>query len=450
MAAHMLDSILFADQFGTAEMRNIFDDENLIQKWLDVEVALAKAEAELGIIPKEAAEEIARKGKVAFLDLAEMKRQVEVTGHPIVPLIRVFRDACAGDAGEYIHWGATTQDIMDTAVILQLKEAYELIEKQLTEVHRAASLLAQKYRDVPMPGRTHGQHALPITFGYKVAIWVGEMGRHLERLRESRKRVLVGNFAGAVGTLASLGYQGLEVQRLMMKELGLEVPDVAWHVSRDRIAEFLCVVGLIASTLGKIANEIINLQKTELGEVEEPFVIGKVGSSTMPHKRNPMICENIVALTRIIRAQVPLALETAYHQEHERDMSSWQAEWEFLPEVCILLSAALKYSEHVLRNLTVYPAKMYENLNISGGLIMSEAVMLRLAREIGRQKAHDLIYQITMECFEKGIALVEGLCSHPVVGQLLSRDEVEHLLDPVNYTGLSAYFVDRITKAHEV
>ncbi|MBO8167878.1 MAG: adenylosuccinate lyase [Thermoanaerobacteraceae bacterium] len=444
MAAHMIDSYLFKEQFGTDEMRGIFDDQNLIQKWLDVEVALAQAEAKLGIISRAAAEEIARKGKVDNLDLAEMKRQLQLTGHPIVPLIRVFRDACKDGAGEFIHWGATTQDIMDTANILQLRDAYELLEKQLAGVNQAARALALKYKDTPMAGRTHGQHALPITFGYKVSIWVSETRRHLERLRESRKRALVGNFAGAVGTLASLGDQGLEVQRLMMQDLGLAVPEVAWHVARDGLAEFVCIAGLVASTLGKIANEVVNLQKTEVAEVEEPFMMGKVGSSTMPHKRNPMICENIIALTRIVRAQAPLALETTYHQEHERDMSSWQSEWEFIPEVCILLSGALKQTDYVLRNLAVYPDKMLENLRKTNGLIMSEAAMLELGRKIGRQKAHDLVYQVSMECFEKDIALLDGLSSHPEVSKILSREEIASLLDPVNYTGLSAKFVDLV------
>jgi len=445
MSVHMIDSALFKDLFGTEEMREIFSDENLLQKWLDVEAALARVEARLGIIPEEAAEEISRKALVKYLDIGKIKEQIDITGHPIVPVIRALQAACTGDAGEYIHWGATTQDIMDTGVVLQLKEAYNLILRDLGEIEEILINLAERYKSTPMVGRTHGQHALPITFGYKVAVWIGEVHRHIQRLEECKKRLLVGQFAGATGTLASLGEIGLEVQELLMEELGLGVPDIAWHASRDRFAEFISILSMISSTLAKIANEIAILQKTEIDELEEPFRPGKVGSSTMPHKRNPMICEGIVALSKIIRSDLLLAHEGMI-QEQERDMRPWQAEWEYVPEVCVLAGAILHQSKYVLGNLVVKPKNMRRNLNFTNGLIMSEAVMLELAKKIGRQAAHELIYELAMRAFEQNISFKECLLNSPDVMEHLSEEKINSLLNPESYIGLSIEFVDRVIK----
>lgn len=437
------DTLLFADLFSTAELRDIFSDRNMVQKWLDVEAALARAQAAVGIIPRKYAEEIAARARYELMDMEEMRRQMAVTAHPLMPLIRVFQQACRGEAGEFIHWGATTQDIMDTGMILQLREAYQVILRDLEEMEKILAGLAEKYVDTVMVGRTHGQHALPITFGFKVAVWLAETRRNLERLRACRERVFVGQLAGAAGTLASMPEKGLEVQRLMMQDLGLGVPEIAWHTARDNIAELISNFGIVAQTTSKIMNEVIALMKTECAEVEEPFVMGKVGSSTMPHKRNPMIAENVVCLSKLIRYQVPLALE-AMVGEHERDMRSWQTEWKYIPDTCMMLGAALKGANYVLSGLIVKPDHMEKNLDLLKGLLLSENVMLRLGEKIGRQRAHEVIYAASMRAYESGHSLKEVLLETEEVRSHLSEEELDILLDPRRYTGLAAEFARRV------
>lgn len=441
----MIESKLFSDQFSTSEMRKVFSDENLVQQWINVEVSLAVVEADLGIIPKEAAEEIKFKGRVELFNFDSIKKGIDHTWHPIVPFIREYKSLCENSFGEYLHWGVTTQDIMDTGVVLQIKEAIQIIERDINEIAETLCHLAEKHAETPMAGRTHGQHALPITFGYKVAVWASEINRHLDRLKQMKSRVLTGNVAGAVGTLASLGPVGIDVQKGVNDYLGLETPDIAWHVSRDRFADVTSLLGMIGGTFGKIANEIIQLQKTEIAEVEEPFQMGKIGSSTMPQKRNPMACEAIVGLCRLLRTQSPLGFETMV-QEHERDMGPWQSEWEFIPEMFLLSSSVLHHMKWILKKLHVYPDNMRANLEKSNGLIMSEAIMMKLAEKIGRQEAHDVIYNLAMDAFENKKSLREVLLNDHTVSQALSLQEVEELLDPISYTGLSKVFVTNVTK----
>lgn len=441
---HAIDSVFLKDYFGTAEMRQVFSDENLVQKWLDVEAALARSEARLGIIPPAAADEICRKALFLNMNTESIKFGIDQTGHPLVPVIRELEKVCDGNAGEYIHWGATTQDIMDTGVVLQLLDAYHLIYNGLEEIIEILIHLAQKYKRTPMAGRTHGQHALPITFGYKVAVWIAELRRSIQRLEECQKRVFVGNFAGAVGTLASLGSQGLQVQRELMKELGLAVPEIAWHTSRDRFAEFISILSILSASLAKIANEIIILQRTEISELEAPFAPGNVGSSTMPHKRNPMVCEGIVSLSKLIRSNVLLAHEGMI-MKHERDMRPWIAEWAYIPETCILVGGVIHLSKVVLTDLTVKPENMMKNLFLTDGLILSEAVMLSLAKKIGRQTAHQVVYELTMKSFEENIPFEDILLENEMVRSSLSVDEIKLLLEPTSYIGLAEEFVDRIT-----
>ncbi len=448
MPSHMVDSALFRDQFGTEEMRKIFEDRSLLQKWLDVEAALARAEASVGVIPKPAAEEISRKASADLLDADAIKRGIDETSHPIVPFLRAYQTVCEGDAGEYIHWGATTQDIIDTGMVLQLRAAYDVIERDLAETIRILCGMARKYRDTLMAGRTHGVHALPITFGFKVAVWLAELQRTRERLRDAHGRILVLSLAGAVGTLNSFGKDALKIQRLVAEDLGLANPPISWHAARDGTAEWTALLGLLAGTMGKIANEIMNLMKTEVDELEEPFHRGKVGSSTMPHKRNPMICEAVISISRIVRSHVPLAMEVMM-SEHERDMSAWQSEWEFVPEGCILTGAILHQMNFVLGNLIVKPDQMRRNLDALGGLILSEAVMLRLGESVGRQTAHDFVYEISMEAFEKEIPFRELLEKDENVSSRLSAGEIEELLDPSNYVDHCGALVDGVIAACE-
>jgi adenylosuccinate lyase len=443
MASHIIDSAFLKDLYGTDEMRAVFDDRATLQGWLDVEAALALAEAELGLIPAPAAEEIARQARAEAVDSRHIKELIDRTVHPIVPVVRALAEVCQGEAGQYVHWGATTQDIMDTALILQIKQATSIIERRLGDLVGALAALAEAHSATPMAGRTHGQQALPITFGFKVAIWLAEVLRHRERLTELKPRLLVGQFAGAVGTLASVPEKGLEVQGRMMAKLGLGVPLIAWHTARDGLAEFAGLLGLLTATLGKIAKEIIALQATEVGEVEEPFHPGKVGSSTMPHKRNPMLCEAVVALARLVMRNVPLGLE-AMIQEHERDWSADHIEWAYLPETCVLADGALALTVRVLADLHVYPDRMLHNLGLLDGLILSEAVMLALAEYSGRQKAHEVVYECAMTAIAQGRRFSVVLAGHAAVAGNLSAQEIEALLEPQRYLGQAQVFTRRV------
>ncbi|MFN8377405.1 MAG: adenylosuccinate lyase [Anaerolineae bacterium] len=446
MPVHAIDSLFFRDLYGTPEMRAVWDDLHLLQKWLDYEAALARAEAEIGIVPAEAAAEIARRAQASLMDVEAIKRGVDKTVHPLVSLIWQLSQHCEGDAGHYVHWGATTQDVMDTALILQIKDSYPLFEQALEGLMTALAEQAAEHRDTPMAGRTHGQQALPITFGFKVAVWLAEIQRHRARLDEIRPRVLIGEFGGAVGTLASVSDRGLAIQAALMRELGLNVPVIAWHTARDHLAEFAALLAMITATLGKIAHEVIDLQKVEFGEVEEPFEMGKVGSSTMPQKRNPMLCEAILTLTRLTRTTATTAIDAMFH-EHERDWSSFQMEWAYLPELCVMTHGALSLTERVVQGLVIYPAAMMRNLNASGGLMLAERVMLELGASIGRQHAHDVIYENAMRAFEERRPFGDVLKEDPRVTDHLTPPEVDALLDPIQYTGLSGEFVDRVIGA---
>ena len=442
MPSHFIDFHLFGDQFSTSEMRGVFEEHAMLQRWLDVEVALAAAQAELGLIPGDAAEAIARAARVEQLDLEAVKRDLAVTAHPIVPLVREL-ERVAGEGGRWVHWGATTQDIIDTGMILQLRAAHAILRRDVVTLVLELADLAERHRDTVMAGRTHAQQALPITFGFKVATWVAEGVRHVERLDETAPRLFVGQLAGAVGTLAGFGPMGEAVQRAALARLGLGVPPIAWHASRDTITEFVTLQALIGATLARVANEVIQLQRSEIMELEEPFARGKVGSSTMPHKRNPAHAERIVAIGRLLRGLATTALETAV-AAHERDMSVGRAEWVLVPETACLSAAALHWSLVVIRGLTVNRARMKENLRCLGGLLLSEAVMLRLGETLGRNAAHDLVYDAAMAAFEGRGTFRELLLADARVGAVLTAEDLDRLLDPAAYVGLAGSFVDRV------
>ena len=350
---------------------------------------------------------------------------------------------CENRAGQYAHWGATIQDILDTGLALQLREALDEIEQVLRELLSTACGLASSYRDQTMAGRSQGQHALPITFGYKVAVWIAEMGRHLDRLKEMKPRVVMGQFGGAVGTLAALGQKGEAVQEALMVELDLPCPLVAWHTARDGIAELACVLGMITSTLGKIAHEIYLLQATEIAELEEPFATGKVGSSTMPHKRNPSICGTVVALARSVRTIPALAIE-GMMADHERDYTMMQAEREFVARLCCQTHAALTQMAGVLGALNVRGENMERNLLALKGLMMSELIMMALGEAVGRQEAHDIVYELCMHAYETGSSICDVLLAHPLITAHLNENDIDHLLAPHTYTGAASSIVDRV------
>lgn len=441
MASNVLDSILFRDAFGTPEMRAIFDDRELVRKYVEVEVALAKAEARCGVIPVEAAEEIAARCSADTLDFDLLRHETEIVGYPILPLVHQISKQ-AGSSGGYVHWGATTQDIMDTAVVLQIRDAFELIETDINELRRILADMAQRYRTTPMAGRTHLQQALPITFGYKAAIWLNMFDRHAERLAQARPRVLVGQFAGAAGTLASLGDKGLAVQQAMMEELRLGIPDSTWHVARDGFAEAVNLLGLITGSLGKIAYDVMLMASNEFGELYEPFVKGRGASSTMPQKRNPISSELMLACAKGVRQQAGLMLD-AMVQDLERATGPWHAEWIAIPESFILSAGALKQARFMLGGLIVDEAAMAKNLDMTNGLIVAEAVMMGLAPYIGRQDAHDVVYDACRIVNEQGGRLADVLNALPAIASRLEPELIEQLTNPTNYLGMAPQMVDR-------
>ncbi|MET0538312.1 MAG: adenylosuccinate lyase family protein [Xanthobacteraceae bacterium] len=441
-ATTVLDSILFRDAFGTPRMREVFSDYSLISRYVEVEVALARAEARCGVIPAEAADEIAVKCNVASLDFELLRGETDIVGYPILPLVHQLIKQC-GDAGRYIHWGATTQDIMDTAVVLQVRNGLRVIEEDIDELRRILARLARKYRDTPMAGRTHLQQALPITFGYKAAIWLAMFDRHAERLDQLKPRVLVGEFAGAAGTLASLGEKGFEVQNAFCEELRLGVPVSTWHVARDALAETINLLGLITGSLGKIALDLMIMASTEFAEIYEPFVKGRGGSSTMPQKRNPISSELMLAASKAVRQHAGLMLDATIH-DFERATGPWHAEWIAIPESFALTAGALHQAKFALGGLIVDEKQMAKNLDLSRGLIVAEAVMMGLAPQMGRQQAHDVVYDACRLVNEKGGTLADVLAANPEIGARIDRATIDRLTAPRNYLGQAPVMVDRV------
>ncbi|MFC2087704.1 adenylosuccinate lyase family protein [Bacteroidota bacterium] len=443
MPSSIIDSNYYRDMFGTAAMRQVFSDERRILAWFETEVALARAEAKVGIIPLKVAEQIAIAAKPKNLNLNAMKAEFDNIGFPILPFVHQLTKACDPEAARWVHYGATTQDILDTAYVLQMRDGIKLIEADMNGIVEALAYLARTHRDTVMPGRTFQQLAAPITFGYKVAVWLDEIMRHRDRIHELKPRLLVGQCAGAVGTFATLGNRGLDVQREMMNLLGLGVPNITWHTARDRWAELISLFGMITASFGKIATEIAILMRSEIGEVSEPFKKGRGASTTLPQKRNPITCESIIAIAHRMRETVGSQL-TAMIQEHERSVGPMHLEWIVIPEAFVLLSGSLKNSRFILENLVVDKNKMRMNLELEGGLIMSEAVMMGLAPKVGKKKAHDIIYNAAGQANDEGITLREALLSDEDVKSILSEKEIDALIDPSNYTGSAGEMVDAV------
>src|SRR3954463_4007220 len=444
-ATTVLDSILFRDAFGTPRMREVFSDYALISRYVEVEIALARAQARCGVIPTEAAEEIAAKSTPATLDFDLLRHETDIVGYPILPLVHQLVEQC-GDAGRYVHWGATTQDIMDTALVLQIRAGLAIIESDIAALRGILAGLARRYRDTPMAGRTHLQQALPVTFGYKAAIWLAMFDRHAERLEQLKPRVLVGQFAGAAGTLASLGDKGLEVQKAFCEELDLGVPVSTWHVARDGFAEVVNLLGLITGSLGKIALDVMIMASTEFAEVYEPFVKGRGASSTMPQKRNPISSELMLAAAKGVRQHAGLMCD-AMVQDFERATGPWHAEWMAIPESFVLTAGALHQAKFALGGLVVDTKKMAGNLDISRGLIVAEAVMMGLAPDLGRQDAHDVVYDACRLANDKGMTLADALSADPRVSAHIDRATIDRLTSPENYLGLAPQMVDRVLAA---
>ena len=445
MPSTILDSAVFRDIFTTPAMRHVWSDENRVQKYLDFEAALARAQARLGIIPKNAAAEIVRHCEAKQIDMVKLKEATEKIGYPVLPVVQQLVALCKDGLGEWSHWGATTQDITDTATIMQIREALDLIENEIDGIRDALATLAKKYRDTPMAGRSNLQQAVPITFGYKMATLLDAYERHKQRLDELRPRVLVGEFGGAAGTLSSLGKDGLKVQTELMKELKLGQPDISWHTVRDRIAEVGCFLGLVTGTCGKIAFDVKLLMQTEVEEVYEPFHQGRGSSSTMPQKRNPISSVYITAQTAMVK-QLAAALLEAMVEDHERATGPWEIEWIALPEIFMLSAGALAQTRFVVEGLQVNEKRMRDNIGITKGLLMSEAVMMGLGAAIGRNRAHDVVYDICREVVKTGRPLVDLLAENKEISKHASRKQLEKMVDPTNYLGVAGEMVDRVLK----
>ena len=423
-------------RYGTLEMRRIFEEENRVQKMLDVEAALAWAHAQVGNIPLEDAERIVAAASLERVKLARIKEIEREIKHDVMALVRALAEIC-GPSGAYVHLGATSYDIVDTATALQLKEALEIIERRLSDFEKVLMEKALRYKDTLMMGRTHGQHALPITLGFKFAVWMREISRHIQRLRQCRERVLVGKMSGAVGTQAGLGEHALKIQELVMHRLGLKPADISTQiVQRDRHAELICLLALIATSLENFATEIRELQRPEIGELAEPFEAERqVGSSTMPHKRNPETCERICGLARIVRSLTIPALENVVTW-HERDLTQSSAERFIIPEACILVDYMLALMTNVVANLYVNEERMRQNIELTQGRAMSEAVMIALTKKgLSRQEAHELLRKLTIKSEIEKIPFKKVLLEDKTVSAKLSEKEIDEMLNPRNYLG---------------
>lgn len=421
----------------------IFGNENTIRTQMKVEAALARVQARLGIIPQAACDEINRKCDVDLLDEEEYTRQYQITNHPLVCLIRAYAAICDGDAGEYIHYGTTTQDIIDTATMLQLKEAYSLIQTKAQKLRDRIGQLARQYRDTVIMGRTNDQQAMPITLGFKMATWADELDRSIQRLAQAKDRIFVGSFFGAAGTLASLEDKGLEIQQGLMRELGLGDSRIMWFTSRDRLVELTCDLSILCGTRGRIAMEVYSGQRSEVNELSEGFKPGKVGSSTMPHKRNPFIPAEVISYSRLSRSTVVDALG-CMEGTNERDVRSIGMEKEFLARSCCLADAALDRCILLMEDLEVHESGIQRNLDLLGGLVYAEALMMRLSKDYGRLESHEIIYELAQRAISENKNFRQLLLEDSRTSSKLTAADLDRIMDPAHYIGLSTYFVDAI------
>lgn len=448
MPLHVFDSALYGNDFGSPEIKAIWEERAVVQDWLDFEVALAEVQAELGMIPAAAAREIASKGTLEYVKLERIAEIYGKTMLSSVAMIRAFKEACQGDAGEYIHYGATTQDIFDTALAVRLKKTLDVIEKDLLAVRATLNTLATKHRATLMPGLTHGQQALPITFGFNAAIWSEMVAGHIARLREARPRIIAGSACGAVGNFASFhflfGDNCQEMQKRVLERLGLTVPRISIQPRVERLVEFLGLLAQATVSFEKIANEIFLNQRVEFSQLEEPFdTAHQISSSTMPQKRNPNRCEMIKALSKKIRSNANAFSEI--HMRELRDHSPFYLEDLVIPESVILADTVFKQADYVLRGLRVRSDGMLRNLGLSGGLLMAEALMLALSKKTGKKEtAMRIVHKAAMESFEKGIPFSEYAPRLPEIKPYFNEEQVRDILKPENYLGLNDALIDGV------
>jgi adenylosuccinate lyase len=436
LSSHIVDSGFYSSGYTTTEARELFCDIYRYQRWLDVEAALAMAQGELGLIPVKAAENIRDNARIQTLDLDAIRAGLKVTSHSLMPLLDALGQVCDKDARQFIHFGATTQDIQDTAQILEIRDVLYIIERDLISIIEQVILLAQKHENLVTIGRTHTQHALPMTMGLKIAVWLDELWRNLERLEEMKQRVLVSQLFGGVGTMDPFGDKAFELLNNFSARLNLTPPNTAWHASRDRITEYLTTLGMISGTLAKIADEIRCLARNEIGEMEEPFQMGKIGSSTMPHKRNPEMCEQVVVLAKLITSNASLGFDGMLN-EHERDYRSVRLEWVTITDCSLFACGQLALMKDILSDLRIHEDKIRANVDKAAHLISTEALMFFLGKNIGKQIAHTLIYETSMEAVETGKPFLDLLMERPEMAGQCSREEVQQVMLPDNHIGMS-------------
>lgn len=423
------------------KITTFFSREQLFQAYLDVEVALAKAQAKQKIIPEIAAQKIAEMAQIDQLSIDNINKSLEKTGHPLVPLIWELDRVCGAEAGGYIHWGATTQNITQTGKLLLVKQFHQVFLEKILKLLSVLSDLALETKHYALPGRTHGQHAVPATFGYKVAVWIDEIIRHFHRFKNSEERVFVTMLGGGAGTMASVGMEGLETQKLMAEELGFTSMSMPARTIGDHLTEYILNLAMFAATSSKMAREIYTLMKQEFGEVEEPVPDGAVGSSTMPQKRNPRNCQDIVAWAAELRTLVPMSLE-AMQTEHEADKTTSMMINVAIDRSCELANKIVDSSIYIFSDLKVFPDRMRKNLDLSGGLIMSEQIMLELGKKLGRQRAHDVVYDAAQHSAKTGVDFISALNEQAEITQNFKSDEIKSMLDPEEYLGLCVYFAE--------
>lgn len=445
-ASTMIDSVVFGGLWSHSSIKALFEEDRRTCAWLEIIAVLAQVQAEFELIPLPAAKSIAtccRSIEVNSSFLDEVRQGREASGHSMQGLIRAVQARLTPSDAQWVYAGATVQDVTDTWLMMALRDARGILEEDLLCVRQALATLARQHRDTPMAGRTHGQQGLPITFGFKVAVWLAEIQRHGQRLAESASRMGVAQLAGGVGSVSSFGGRGLELQRRFAERLGLTAPRVSWICSRDVLAEWCGVLALVTATADRIGHEVYNLQRSEIAEVREGFVAGAVGSITMPHKRNPEIAEHLGSLARLVRHLAAAVNESLVH-DHERDGRAWKTEWHAVPEVTMMAGRAVELLAQMLSSLEVDSARMLSNLGACGGVVISEAAMLALAPRIGRDAAHRLIYELSLTASASGLALTEAVRTDRRITSLLDAAEVEALLDVASHTGRCAEMVDRV------
>ena len=442
MSAHIIDSQFLSRNWQTPEISEIFSDEHRLQCWLNIEAALAKVQGELGVIPQEAALAIVKAAKFENIDMKQYQDEAAGTGHILVPMIRCLQSACPGETGQWVYFGATTQDIVNTGNILQMREATQYILQNILRLEKAILKKASDYKYCVMAGRTHAQQASPITLGFKFATWAAEIRRDIERIKEFPQRVFMLSLHGAVGTQAAFGSKAKEITAGVARELNLTEPPICWATSRDGIAEFLNTMGILAGTLGRIANEIFSESSTEIGELYEPMGKKTVGSSTMPHKRNAGVSQTTVSQSRIVQANALLGM-IGQVSEHERDLRSWRSEMHQIPETCVLMGRMSRAMANVLEGLEVNEKNIRRNLELLGSLLLTEAVMFRLADKMGKQDAHELLRELTL--FQKDeLTFIERLHANEKVKACLSDEEIDAIFDYSQFIGRAPEFVDQV------